>query len=57
MVFAPIEPTQFQPLLDSIKIKHNKDVEVCISGHFHEDRITGLELFKQKGINRFLQNE
>ena len=32
---TPWDSTQFQPLLDSIKIKHNKKVVLCISNHFH----------------------
>src|SRR5450432_3210242 len=40
---TPWDSTQFQPLLDSIKMKHNKSVVFCISTHFHEDRTAGLE--------------
>ena len=50
---TPWDSTQFQPLLDSIKIKYNKDVVLCISTHFHEDRTAGLEYFKRKGIKTF----
>lgn len=50
---TPWDSTQFQPLLDSIKVKHNKEVVVCISTHFHEDRTAGLEYYKAKGVNTY----
>jgi metallo-beta-lactamase class B len=50
---TPWDSTQFQPLLDSIKIKHHKDVVLCISTHFHEDRTAGLEYYKLKGIRTY----
>ncbi len=53
MIDSPWDTTQFQPLLDSIKLKHNKDVVVCIATHSHEDRTGGLEYYKQKGIKTF----
>ncbi len=50
---TPWDSTQFQPLLDSIKIRHNKDVVLCISTHFHADRTAGLEYYKRKGIRTY----
>ena len=50
---TPWDSTQFQPLLDSIKSKHNKDVVLCVSTHFHEDRTAGLEFYRKKGIKTF----
>ncbi|WP_456312670.1 subclass B1 metallo-beta-lactamase [Pseudomonas shirazensis] len=50
---APWDKTQFQPLLDSIKAKHNKDVVMCFATHSHEDRAGGLEFYKQKGIKTY----
>jgi len=50
---TPWDSTQFQPLLDSIKIKHNQDVVLCISTHFHEDRTAGLEFYRRKGIKTY----
>src|SRR5579862_7019281 len=50
---TPWDSTQFQPLLDSIKVKHGKDVVLCISTHFHGDRTAGLEYYRQKGIKTF----
>ena len=50
---TPWDSTQFQPLLDSIKIKHHKKVVMCISTHFHEDRTAGLEFYRRKGIKTY----
>src|SRR5450432_650570 len=50
---TPWDSTQFQPLLDSIKMKHNKSVVFCISTHFHEDRTAGLENYRRKGIKTY----
>jgi metallo-beta-lactamase class B len=50
---TPWDTTQFQPLLDSIKIKHNKNVHLCIATHWHGDRTQGLEYYKQKGIKTY----
>ncbi|MCV9931720.1 subclass B1 metallo-beta-lactamase [Flavobacterium sp. LS1R47] len=53
MFDAPWDKTQFQPLLDSIKAKHHKDVIMQIATHSHEDRSGGLEFYKQKGIKTY----
>ena len=53
MFDTPWDVTQFQPLLDSIKLKHNKDVTICIATHWHSDRTDGLEYYKQKGIKTY----
>lgn len=50
---TPWDTTQFQPLLDSIKIKHNKSVTICIATHWHSDRTEGLEYYKNKGIKTY----
>ncbi|MFZ1320358.1 MAG: BlaB/IND/MUS family subclass B1 metallo-beta-lactamase [Ignavibacteria bacterium] len=50
---TPWDTTQFQPLLDSIKLKHNKDVILCIATHWHSDRTEGLEYYKQLGIKTY----
>ncbi len=50
---TPWDTTQFQPLLDSIKLKHNKNVKICIATHWHSDRTEGLEYYKQKGIKTY----
>jgi metallo-beta-lactamase class B len=50
---TPWDTTQFQPLLDSIKLKHNKNVAICIASHWHSDRTEGLEYYKKQGIKTY----
>jgi metallo-beta-lactamase class B len=50
---TPWDTTQFQPLLDSIKSKHNKSVTLCIATHWHSDRTEGLEYYRQQGIKTY----
>ncbi|MEN2412536.1 subclass B1 metallo-beta-lactamase [Flavobacterium mesophilum] len=50
---APWDKTQFQPLLDSIKAKHNKDVVMLFATHSHDDRAGGFEFFRKKGIKTY----
>jgi len=53
MFDTPWDTTQFQPLLDSIKARHNKEVVLCIATHSHEDRTGGLEYYKRQGIRTY----
>lgn len=53
MIDTPWDSTQFQPLLDSIKLKFNAPVALIISTHWHEDRSLGLEFYKRKGIKTY----
>jgi metallo-beta-lactamase class B len=50
---TPWDTTQFQPLLDSIELRHDKRVTTCIATHWHSDRTAGLEYYKQKGIKTY----
>jgi metallo-beta-lactamase class B len=50
---SPWDTTQFQPLLDSIKAKHNKVVIICIATHSHKDKTAALEFLKEKGVKTF----
>jgi metallo-beta-lactamase class B len=50
---SPWDTTQFQPLLDSIKTRHNKNVVMCIATHFHEDRTGGLDYYKKHGVKTY----
>jgi len=50
---APWDKTHFQPLLDSIKAKHNKDVIMLFGTHSHEDRAGGFDFYKKKGIKTY----
>ena len=47
---TPWDTTQFQPLLDSIQSRHDKNVVICIATHWHSDKTEGLEYYRQKGI-------
>jgi metallo-beta-lactamase class B len=53
MFDTPWDTTQFQPLLDSIKIKHNKEVVKCFATHWHSDKTAGLEYYRQRGIKTY----
>jgi metallo-beta-lactamase class B len=50
---TPWDSSQFQPLLDSIMIRHNKMVVLCLSTHYHNDRTAGLEFFSTKTIRTY----
>jgi metallo-beta-lactamase class B len=50
---APWDKSQFQPLLDTIKAKHNKEVVMCFATHSHDDRAGGLDFYRQKGIKTY----
>ena len=53
MIDTPWDTTQFQPLLDAIKVRHNSNVVMCIATHSHDDRTGGLEFLKRKGVKTF----
>ena len=53
MFDTPWDTTQFQPLLDSIKNRHHKEVCLCIATHFHADRTGGLEYYRKQGIKTY----
>lgn len=50
---TPWDTAQFQPLLDSITDKHNKDVVLAVSSHYHDDRTAGLEFLKSRGVKTY----
>lgn len=53
MFDCPWDEKQFQPLLDSIKTKHNKNVIMYFATHSHDDRAGGLDFYKQRGIKTY----
>ena len=53
MFDTPWDTTQFQPLLDSIKLKHDKNVVMCFATHWHSDKTAGLEYYRQQGIKTY----
>lgn len=53
MFDTPWDTTQFQPLLDSIELKHHKPVILCFATHWHSDKTAGLEYYRQQGIKTY----
>jgi len=53
---APWDKTQFEPLIDSIKTKHNKDIVMVFATHSHDDRAGGLDFYRKKGIKTYSGN-
>jgi metallo-beta-lactamase class B len=53
MIDSPWDTTQFQPLLDSIRVRHHQNVVMCVATHFHEDRTGGLAYYRQQGIKTY----
>lgn len=53
MFDTPWDTTQFQPLLDSIQLRHSKPVVLCFATHWHSDKTAGLEYYRQKGIKTY----
>lgn len=53
MFDTPWDTTQFQPLLDSIKARHKKDVIACFVTHWHADKTAGLEYYRSLGIRTY----
>lgn len=53
MIDTPWDTTQFQPLLDSIQLKHNKNVVMSIATHWHSDKTAGLDYYRKKGIKTY----
>jgi len=53
MIDSPWDSTQFQPILDSIMVRHQQPVVMCISTHYHEDRTRGLDFYRAKGIRTY----
>ena len=57
LVDTPWDTTQFQPLLDSIQIRHHQRVVLCVATHSHNDRTAGLEFYRDKGILTFTSRQ
>jgi len=53
IIDSPWDTTQFQPLLDSIRIRHGQKAVMCIATHFHEDRTGGFDYYRQQGIKTY----
>ena len=53
MFDTPWDTTQFQPLLDSIKARHHKNVILCFATHWHSDKTAGLEYYRKQKIKTY----
>ena len=53
LVDSPWDRNQLEPLLDSIRAKHQKEVVMAIATHHHADRTGCLDLLNKKGIKTF----
>jgi metallo-beta-lactamase class B len=53
MFDTPWDTTQFQPLLDSIELKHGRKVVMSFATHWHSDKTAGLEYYRDLGIRTF----
>ncbi|WP_348797229.1 BlaB/IND/MUS family subclass B1 metallo-beta-lactamase [Flavobacterium adhaerens] len=50
---SPWDKNQFQPLLDSIKARHGKEVLMYFATHSHDDRAGGFDFYRKKGIKTY----
>ena len=50
MIDTPWDTTQVEPLLDSIMVRHQKKVILCIATHYHDDRTGGFEILERHGV-------
>ncbi|UPT68191.1 MAG: BlaB/IND/MUS family subclass B1 metallo-beta-lactamase [Sphingobacteriales bacterium JAD_PAG50586_3] len=50
---SPWDTSPFQPLLDSIKVRHNKKVVINIATHSHEDRTSGIDFYRKNGVKTY----
>ncbi len=53
MIDTPWDTTQFAPLLDSIRVRHGKEVVLCIATHSHADRTAGFDFLRERGVKTF----
>ncbi len=53
MIDCPWDSTQFQPLLDSIQLRHHKKVVMYIATHSHADRTAGLAFYAKHGVKTY----
>ncbi len=47
---TPWDSTQYEPLIDSIWIRHHQKIIMVIGTHSHNDRSAGFSFFQKKGI-------
>ncbi|WP_333661139.1 BlaB/IND/MUS family subclass B1 metallo-beta-lactamase [Chishuiella changwenlii] len=54
---TPWDETQYQPILDSIKKRHNLPVIAVFASHSHEDRSGGFAYYNKLGIPTYATKE
>src|SRR5579871_6212428 len=47
---TPWDSAQYQPIIDSIRIKHHQQIKMVIGTHSHNDRAGGFSFYQKKGI-------
>jgi len=53
MIDTPWDETQTRQLLDTLQSRYHKQVLMCVSTHFHADRVGGVDVLKAKGIKTY----
>jgi metallo-beta-lactamase class B len=53
LIDTPWGDEQTQQLLDAVRKRFNKKIVLCISTHFHDDRIGGVDMLKKTGIKTY----
>ncbi len=57
MIDSPWDTTQFAPLLDSIRVRHGKEVVLCLATHSHADRTAGFDFLRARGVKTFTSEQ
>jgi glyoxylase-like metal-dependent hydrolase (beta-lactamase superfamily II) len=57
MIDSPWDTTQFAPLLDSIRVRHGKEVVLCLATHSHADRTAGFDFLRERGVKTFTSEQ
>jgi metallo-beta-lactamase class B len=50
---TPWDEAQTQQLIDSVQLRFNKKIVLCIATHSHDDRIGGMNILKQHGTKTY----
>ena len=53
MIDTPWDEPQTKQLLDTLQSRYHKTVLMCVSTHFHADRVGGVDVLKAKGIKTY----
>ena len=53
MIDTPWGEPETRQLLDTLQTRYHKKVLMCVSTHFHADRVGGVDVLKAKGIKTY----